>query len=433
MIGLNLAATLVLGLALLAVHLVSVTLTKALRSYSTSRLEERCRRQGRAERAAEVEETDERTERAAELLAVLTGLALAALLGIAVGRYVGANEPWLPFESTLAIAVLVSAFGYAAAGVLGRVFPEQVIERLWPLARTVRLTTGWLAGLVRQLERWVERVYSPVGAEPRPASVEVEIPPDVDHPEDEDPEVPAPTRALLKRAVELTRRDVSELMTPRSRMVMLPSTVTTAAAARALDESGRSRVPVYGENHDDIIGILYVKDLFAAITAAGSLEAVIPRKVVRPALFVPESKNAAALLEELRASRTQIAIVLDEYGGVSGLVTLEDLLEELVGPIDDEHDEPTPADPVVHLGGSRYEVDAALPIDELNDRMGLHLSTEGDYQTVGGLAFHALGRVPEPGASFRAEGIEFQVVEVVDHAIRRLRIDVLPAATLTKP
>ena len=109
---------------------------------------------------------------------------------------------------------------------------------------------------------------------------------------------------------------------------------------------------------------------------------------------MPETKNASDLLNELRARRSQIAIVLDEYGGVAGLVTLEDLLEALVGPIDDEHDVPTPEDPVVPLGGSRYEVDAAVPLEEINDRLGLHLPTDGDFQTVGGFAFNALGRLP---------------------------------------
>ena len=115
--------------------------------------------------------------------------------------------------------------------------------------------------------------------------------------------------------------------------------------------------------------------------------------------------------------------MLDEYGGVAGLVTLEDLLEELVGPIDDEHDVPTPADPVRQLGGSRYEVDATLPVEALNERLGLHLPTDGEFLTVGGLAFHALGRVPEPGATFRADGVEFTVVDVADHRIRRLVLD----------
>ena len=115
--------------------------------------------------------------------------------------------------------------------------------------------------------------------------------------------------------------------------------------------------------------------------------------------------------------------MLDEYGGVAGLVTLEDLLEELVGTIDDEHDVPTPEDPVRPLGDSRYEVDATLPVESLNERLGLDLPTDAEYLTVGGLAFHALGRVPEPGETFRADGAQFTVVDVKDHRIRRMRIE----------
>ena len=131
-----------------------------------------------------------------------------------------------------------------------------------------------------------------------------------------------------------------------------------------------------------------------------------PRQIVRPAYCIPETKNAFELLEEMRNDRRQIAIVLDEYGGVVGLVTLEDLLEELVGAIDDEHDVPTPADPVRPIGESRYEVNATLPIESLNERLGLHLPTDGEYLTVGGLALHSLGRVPEPGETFRADGAQ---------------------------
>jgi len=122
-----------------------------------------------------------------------------------------------------------------------------------------------------------------------------------------------------------------------------------------------------------------------------------------------------------------MAIVLDEYGGVSGLITLEDLLEELVAPSTTNMDEPTPEDLVIPLGGSQYEVDASLPLEELNDRLGLKLPTDEDYNTVGGFAFNAFGRLPEPGESFRRDGVEFSVLEVADHSIRRLRLDLQPA------
>src|SRR5262249_42051907 len=139
------------------------------------------------------------------------------------------------------------------------------------------------------------------------------------------------------------------------------------------------------------------------------------------------------LLDEFRSRRTQIAIVLDEYGSVAGLITLEDLLEELVGTIDDEHDVPSQADPLVSLGQTRYEVDATVELDLLNERLSLRLPTDGDFLTIGGLALHALGRVPEPGTRFQFSGVEFTVVEIVDHAIRRVRLELQPHAVASSP
>lgn len=419
--------TLLLGIPVLALHLFSVTLTKALRAYSPSRLEEVCGRRGRPGRADDVAHLDARTERSAEAMAVVTGLALAALLGVVIDRLAKS----VAVEAVLPIALAVSALGYVLAGVVGRVFAERVLDALWPAAPTLRFVTGPVTYAFRQFELMAERLAGPQDAPPRPTSVEVEIPSDGEgNGQDAEPELPESTRELLQRAVELTRRDVAELMTPRSRMVTLPSTITARAAALSFRESGRSRVPLYGENHDDIVGILYAKDLFAAVTEAPSFDAVSPRKLVRQTYCVPETKNAYGLLEEFRSQRNQIAIVLDEYGGVAGLITLEDLVEELVGEIDDEHDVPTPSDSVVPLGGSRYEVDAAVSIEELNDRLSLRLPTDGDFFTVGGLAFHALGRLPEPGATFRYDGVEFQILEVADHSIRRVRLDLQPAAAV---
>jgi CBS domain containing-hemolysin-like protein len=213
-------------------------------------------------------------------------------------------------------------------------------------------------------------------------------------------------------------------------MVTLPASASARAAAQVFRDTGKSRVPVFGENRDDIVGILYAKDLFNRMIDEEDLRSIVVRKLTRPAYCVPETKNAFELLDEFRSRRTQIAVVLDEYGGVAGLVTLEDLLEELVGPIDDEHDEPTPVDPVHALGGARYEVDATIPLELLNERLGLHLPTDADFQTLGGLAFHALGRLPEPGTSFRYDGVEFTVLEVTEHTIRRMRLDLEPAAAV---
>jgi CBS domain containing-hemolysin-like protein len=422
--------TLVAGLPVLALHLVSVTLTKALRAYSRSRLEEKCAARGRPERADAVAHQDAATERAAEVLAVVTGLMLAALLGVMADRV----APRLAVEAVAALALVGGGVGYVLVGVIGRVFAEAVIDAVWPATGVLRGLASPLTWVSRLVEALAYRVARTAVAAPRPASVEVEIPATpgaaAEHIE---ADLPDSARVLLQRAVALTRRDVAEIMTPRAAIVALPASVPARAAARTFRETGKSRIPLFGENRDDILGVLFAKDLFPVMTAGDGAEAVVPRTLARPAYCVPETKNAYDLLDELRSQRTQLAIVLDEYGGVAGLVTLEDLLEELVGPIDDEHDIPTPDDPVVPLGGARYEVDATVPLDLLNERLGLHLPTLGDYLTVGGFVFHALGRLPEPGASLRYNGVELQIVEVADHSIRRVRVDLEPAAAIGSP
>ncbi len=431
MVSLNLGWTLGLGLPVLALHLVSITLSRALRTYSRSRLEELCADRGRPERADKIMHEDERTERSAEAMAVVTGLALAALLGLALAALLGSGSRYVgpahAVEAMVAIALGIGAVGYVVAGVVGRVFAERFLDVSWPATGLLRALTLPLTMGTQLVETLASRIVRDADSTPRPASVEVEIPSDGGDPEDSEAELPDSTRELLQRAVELTRCVVSDIMTPRSAIVALPASVSARAAGQTFRETGKSRIPLYGESRDDIIGILFAKDLFPRMTDPQGPDAVIPRDLVRPAYGVPESKNAYDLLDELRSQRTQIAIVLDEYGGVSGLISLEDLLEELVGPIDDEHDIPTPDDPVVPLGGARYEVDAALDLELLNDRLRTHLPTDGDFSTVGGFAFHALGRLPEPGDSFRHDGIEFTIVEVVDHSIRRVLVDLQPA------
>ncbi len=162
------------------------------------------------------------------------------------------------------------------------------------------------------------------------------------------------------------------------------------------------------------------------MTEARTAGAISPRDLVRPALFVPESKNAYDLLEELRNQRTHFVVVLDEYGSLAGVVTLEDLLEELVGPIDDEHDIPSAADPVRELGGSRFDVDATATLDEVNERLSIQLPTDGEFQTIGGLVFQELGRLPMKGDRVIAHGVAFTVADVSDHTIRRIVIDLAP-------
>ncbi len=421
----SLAGTLAAGLLLLGFHLFAIALTKALRSYSPSVLEEVCARRGHPDRADAVAHEDLRTERVAEALAVLSGLLLAGLGGLAVAR----SGRSAGVDGVIAIALVIGLLGYVLLGVIGKVYAETILAATWPTARPVRTMAWPLTFGFRQIERLIEWIAGPSESSHRPASVEVEVSlPDIeDASTGEDPDLPEAVRHLFEHTIELTRSDVSGIMTPRPMIVSLPSSATADEAAATFRQTGLSRIPIFGANHDDIVGILYAKDLFARFSEVKDFAAITPRRLVRPAYCIPETKNAFELLEEMRSQRRQIAIVLDEYGGVAGLVTLEDLLEELVGTIDDEHDVPTPDDPVRPLGDSLYEVDATLPVESLNERLGLELPTDGEYLTVGGLAFHTMGKVPVPGETFRVDGAHFTVVDVQDHRIHRLRVELQDA------
>jgi CBS domain containing-hemolysin-like protein len=428
-LGLTAALILGLGLPAVAIHVATVLLTRALRSYSRSRLEELAEERGHTGRALEIAHLDERTERSAEAIAVVSGLFAAALVGVAVERLAPpAGLGWI----VLSILAL-GAIGYLVAGVLGRVFAEPILDAIWPATSLVRSLAWPLEQVGHGLQFLTERFAPGAEGNPRPASVEVEISTeDGETSEDVEAELSEGTRNLLQHAVELSRTNVSQVMIPASAIVSLPATAKAAVAAESFRRTGRSRIPVFGANRDDILGILIGKDLWERMVEAAHPDEVVPAKLVRPALRVPETANAFELVEELRRHRTQMAIVLNEYGAVAGLVTLEDLLEQLVGPIDDEHDVPTPQDALTPLGGSRYELDAALSLEELNERLSLNLPTEEDFETVGGLALHALGRLPERGATFRHGGIEFTILDVRDRWIRRVLIDLEPAASVSE-
>lgn len=426
MIGLTGTVMLIVGVPLLALQLASMLLTKALQSYSRSRLEEYCDHRKRPERADDVIRQDERTGRASEAISVVSGLLLAAFLGVAMDRW---HQP--PSMELLVLIVLaIGGVGYILSSVLGEVLAEPILFTFWPAAHVIRKAAWPLTRGFEGLRSVIEHLAGNPEHGPRPASVEVEIPAeDGDTSEDVDAELPEGTHDFIQRALELARTDVSEIMRPAPLIVSLSATVSAQAAADEFRRSGRSRIPLYGINRDDIVGILLGKDLWERMLEADAPDSVVPASLVRPAYFVPETAKAFQLIDDLRGNRTQMAIVLDEYGAVAGLITLEDLLEQLVGPIDDEHDVPTPDDPIRPLGGARYEVDAALPLEVLNERFDLDLPTDEDFQTVGGLVFHALGRLPERGATFRHGAIELTILDVQDHSIRRVMIDLQPVGS----
>jgi CBS domain containing-hemolysin-like protein len=186
-------------------------------------------------------------------------------------------------------------------------------------------------------------------------------------------------------------------------------------------ESPYTRFPVYRESLDDIVGVLHVRDLFRAIHDRG-LGGLDLESLLRSAYVVPETKDLASLLQEFRRANTHFAVVIDEYGAMVGIATLEDLLEEIVGEIEDEFD--VPEEPVEQIGEDAYRVDGMFSIDEFNERFGTDLPDE-DFHTVAGFVFGQLGRAPEPGDDVSYNGMRFDVLEVESNRIEQIAVTFL--------
>jgi CBS domain containing-hemolysin-like protein len=225
-------------------------------------------------------------------------------------------------------------------------------------------------------------------------------------------------RQMIQSVFELGDTIAREVMVPRTEIVWLERTKTVPQALALALRSGFSRIPVVGENIDDVVGVVYLKDLARRGQDAERARVTAVEEVMRPASLVPESKPVDELLREMQARRTHIAIVIDEYGGTAGLITIEDILEEIVGEITDEYDVERP--PVERIDDDTARVTARLAVEDLEDLFGVELPERDDVETVGGLLADALGRVPIPGASVEAYGLEL-VAESAGG--RRNRID----------
>lgn len=229
------------------------------------------------------------------------------------------------------------------------------------------------------------------------------------------------TLSMLEGALEVSTMTVADVMIPRAQMVSLPGHAPLLDLMKAVVESGHSRFPVHGEDRDEILGILLAKDLLRGIVADNAVQDV--RELLRPAVLIPDSKRLNVLLREFRAARNHMAIVIDEHGGVAGLVTIEDVLEEIVGEIDDEHDDDDgeAATGIAAEADGRFVVEALTPIDEFNERFGADFP-EDEFDTIGGLVVAGIGHLPEPGEEFESGRFHFTVLDADQRRVHSLRV-----------
>ncbi|HUU19386.1 MAG TPA: hemolysin family protein [Sedimentisphaerales bacterium] len=224
---------------------------------------------------------------------------------------------------------------------------------------------------------------------------------------------------MIENVLELSSSTADEIMTPRTDIVAVEINSDLQKVLETITSAGHTRVPVYEENIDNIIGLVYAKDLLGEIGKTGDQFKL--RDKIRDAYFVPESKPLRALLHEFQNQKLHIAVVLDEYGGTAGVVTLEDILEELVGEITDEYEE-TPPEPIKKIDQNTIEADARTYIDDINDQLELNLPEDEDYETIGGFVFSRLGYIPKTGENFDYENLKFTIASAEARRIKRIRI-----------
>ena len=234
--------------------------------------------------------------------------------------------------------------------------------------------------------------------------------------------IEADTLKMMEGALTVSELSVADVMIPRSQMVALPAEAEFTELMKQVVESGHSRFPVHGEDKDEILGILLAKDLLQGAVSGegpGSIHALL-----RPAVLIPESKRLDVLLREFRQSRNHMAIVIDEYGGVAGLLTIEDVLEQIVGEIDDEHDDAEDPNALIAAqADGHYVIDALTPIDDFNERFSADFDDD-EYDTIGGLVTAAIGHLPEAGEELTLGRFGFRVAHADARRLHALHMSI---------
>ena len=249
---------------------------------------------------------------------------------------------------------------------------------------------------------WLERLSLAFSGEPRTREDLIEILRDAR----ENGLIGSDTLKMLEGALAVSELQVGDIMLTRSQMVSLPADEPFMELMKMVVESGHSRFPVHGEDKDEILGILLAKDLLRGIVTDGGPGQI--RELLRPAVLIPDSKRLNVLLKEFRLSRNHMAIVVDEHGGVAGLVTIEDVLEQIVGQIDDEHDDAAESTLISAQPDGQFAVDALTPIADFNEQFGADFPDD-EYDTVGGLITSAIGHLPEAGEEVSLGRFHFRV------------------------
>jgi putative hemolysin len=414
---------------LVAANAFFVAAEFALVSARRTRIEALVRKGDRKAKAAQAAQQDLYRQLSAAQLgitvaSILLGYVAEESVADMFRQWLSRLPSWLAFlgragvASTVALAVisfLHVVFGEQAPKALAITYPEETSR--WVAAPLILFSwiTRPLTGL---LNSSANRLIRLMGI--RDASDELER---VHSPEEirmlveqstESGELLKEDARLLEGVFEFSEKTAQEVMTPRTQMVALDAGLTVEEAADVVAQAGRSRYPVYTESLDEIVGVVHAKDILAALRSKPGAKI---RDILRPPLFVPGTREVEDVLADMKRLKTHLAVVLDEYGGTAGLVTMEDLLEEIVGPIYDEYD---PQDKGA-VGDGATRLDGAMPISEFNTEYDATLD-DTDYTTLGGYVFGQLGRLPRPGDRVSVGKHTFEVAEMEGRRVKSLRL-----------
>jgi len=337
-------------------------------------------------------------------------------------------EPWLATGVAFVIAFVIVTYLHVT---LGELVPKAIAltknesTALWvalPI-EAVYVGTYPIVWFLQGSSNAFTRLF---GIEPAPAGVVAHTEEDIRMivaAAEDSGEIQTAEEEMLYKVFDFAEKEASDVLVPRPEVVSISVDMPPEEALRAVLESPYTRYPVFRESLDDIVGVLHVRDLVSALNDRGIADVEL-ETLLRPAYVVPETKDLGALLGEFRRTNQHMAIVVDEYGATQGIVTLEDVLEEIVGDIADEFD--LPDESIERLDERTVRISGTFPIDDFNEQFGTELEQE-DYHTVAGYVFGLLGRAAEPGDVVDSDGLRFTVIETSGSRIQRIEVEFLPA------
>ncbi len=401
-------------------------LTYSLRDFSRSRLESYLRA---ARLGHYLEPTLDRSD---DLIFVTAAVRLFANLGVLLlflQVFTSVQPMWLHYLLSLLCAGGVTLIFSVA---LPHAIAQYAAERAISLSVRPLHLLRFLMAPVTKISHFIDRIVrraSGSNDQTESEEIEQEIIAVVEEGEKEGV-VDEEEREMIESVIEFHDTTVGQIMTARPEIIALDIKSSLEEVKRAVEESGHSRIPVYEGSLDQIVGILYARDLLKYVGRPSAQFDI--RSVMRPAFFVPETKPLNDLLRDFRLQKVHMAIVLDEYGGTAGLATIEDLLEEVVGDISDEHE---PVEPAMfrRIDEHTADVDARIYVDELNRMMGLNIPEDEGYNTLGGFVSTTLGRIPAVGTTFEHDNALFTITEAEPQKVNRVKIALQLQPTANEP